>query len=100
MKINLFFVVHDELQKLQHVTMNEFKRCRQVMSNPMEITETVKINGDEHLAVLGCSSFASSPRNNKLFKEPIDVSQFVSIDMFKDKGFYYFKPRILSLLNK
>ncbi|KAF3519935.1 hypothetical protein DY000_02059986 [Brassica cretica] len=29
---------------------------------------------DEDLAVLGCSSFASSPRNNKVFKEPIDLS--------------------------
>ncbi|CAN6828565.1 unnamed protein product, partial [Brassica oleracea] len=73
-KINLLLAVHDELQKLKHVMMNEFKRLRQVMSPPVEITKAVKINGDEGLAVLGCSSFASSSRNNELFKETIDVS--------------------------
>ena len=54
--------------------MNEFKRLRQVMSCQVKITETIKINGDKDLAVQGCSCFASSPRNNELFKEPIDVS--------------------------
>ncbi|KAG2253318.1 hypothetical protein Bca52824_083454 [Brassica carinata] len=73
-KINLLLAVHDELQKLKHVMMNEFKRLRQVMSPPVEITKAVKINGDEGLAVLGCSIFASSSRNNELFKETIDVS--------------------------
>ncbi|KAF3535424.1 hypothetical protein F2Q69_00020083 [Brassica cretica] len=73
-KINLLLVVHDELQKLKHVMMNEFKRLRQVMSCQVKITETININGDKDLAVQGCSCFASSPRNNELFKEPIDVS--------------------------
>ncbi|KAG5409608.1 hypothetical protein IGI04_005927 [Brassica rapa subsp. trilocularis] len=44
------------------------------MSRPVKITETIKINGDKDLAVQGCSCFASSPRNNELFKESIDVS--------------------------
>ncbi|KAG2288308.1 hypothetical protein Bca52824_047912 [Brassica carinata] len=70
-KINLLLAVHDELQKLKHVMMNEFKRLRQVMSPPVEITKAVKINGDEGLAVLGCSSFASSSETMSYSKKPL-----------------------------
>lgn len=66
------------------------------MSPPIEITETVKINGDEHLAV---QALRLHQETTSYSKNPLMLSQFVSIDMFKDKGFYYFKPRILSLLN-